>query len=154
MRVPNCSSTWLSHGHGEWLFSNELDYLSLYNICMGTHKKPSASLLKNVIWDKNCRWIPLTIASMLDLRMRIARRVYVTWKEKETLLVMVQCSNWSVLDSYMDSHSHFTGLVHPHSPHVTWASTMQSIRKHETCTSAYNATLLTSLPNSMQYVLS
>jgi hypothetical protein len=85
-------------------------------------------------------------SSMLDLWRRIIWWFYVTIKKKEALMLMVQCSNWSVLVSYIDSHSHITGLSHPHSPHITRATTMQSILKHETYHSAYNATFLTSSP--------
>lgn len=135
----------ISYGHvNSYFLTNWTDYL--FTTSAWAHTKAISLIVGKYNMGKELYMDSSNNSSMLDLWRRIIWGFYVTIKEKETLILMVQCSNWSVLVSYIDSHSHINGLSHPHSPHITRATTMQSILKHETYHSAYNATFLTSSP--------
>lgn len=59
------------------------------------------------MWERNCTWIPLTIHPCWNF-WRGYGGFLVTLKEEDTLLLMVQCFNWSVLTATQTvTHTHY-----------------------------------------------
>lgn len=86
-------------------------YQVVLSICLqqrhGHTQKPSDRLFENIMWERNCTWIPLTIHPCWNFWKGYGG-FHVTLKEEDTLLLMVQCFNWSVLTATQTvTHTHY-----------------------------------------------
>lgn len=116
----------------------------LFTTTARAHTKAIRSTVRKYNVGEELYMDSINNSSMLELLKRIWR-VSCDIKGRRHTTVNGAVLQLICTYSYIDSHSHITGLTHPLSPHMVCATTMQSVWKHGTFPSTHNPALLTLL---------